>query len=202
MHARVFDIDGTLLESFETDCDLFVLAVKRVLGVTDVNTDWSCYRHVTDQGILLEIMNQHGIAPSHELMEATKQEFVSLLEAHVNSAGPFREVPGARDFVSSSLENDRYFVAYATGAWKESALVKLKSAGFPIEGIRLSTSSEFEDRVSIMRAAIAGMSTEPATITYYGDGIWDRAASSELGWQFVPVGTSLGGVQHFNEIAE
>ena len=201
MHARVFDIDGTLLESFETDCDLFVLAVRKVLGVPEVNTDWSCYQHVTDQGVLLEIINQHGIAPSNELIEATKQEFVSLLEAHIDSAGPFREIPGARDFVSSSLENHTCFVAYATGAWKESALVKLKTAGFPIDGIRLSTSSEFEDRVSIMRAAVAAMPTKPLTITYYGDGEWDRLASRELGWQFVPVGTTLGGILHFNEIS-
>jgi hypothetical protein len=146
-------------------------------------------------------MHEHGLTPNDDLIEATKLEFVSLLKAHVNSAGPFLEVPGARDFVSRSLENNQCFVAYATGAWRESALVKLMSAGFPVDGIRLSTSSEFEDRVSIMRAAIDAMPQKPETITYYGDGLWDRVASRELGWQFVAVGTTVGGIMHFNEMS-
>lgn len=96
MGARVFDVDGTLIESLETDRDIFVIAVKKVLGVTEVNTDWSSYPHVTDQGVVREIMRINDIAPSQELFEAIEQEFVSALKAHIDAAGPFREIPGAR----------------------------------------------------------------------------------------------------------
>lgn len=201
LDARVFDVDGTLLESFEKDCDLFVMAVRKVLGVSHVSTDWSVYPHVTDQGVLREIMRVNGIPPEPGLFEATKQEFVSSLKAHIEAAGPFREIPGARDFVSRLAASDRHYVAYATGAWRESALLKLESAGFPLDGIHLSTSSEHEDRVSIMRSAITQSYGVPARITYYGDGEWDRTASQELGWNFVPVGATLKGILHFNEVA-
>ena len=201
MDARVFDIDGTLLQSFETDCDLFVIAVKNVLGIREVNTDWSSYPHVTDQGVVLEIMRMNEIAPDQELLDAIEHEFVSSLRAHIETAGPFCEIPGAKEFVTRLVASDQHYVAYATGAWRTSAVLKLESAGFPVEGIRLSTSSEHEDRVSIMRSAMTGFLQDAESITYYGDGIWDQTAARELGWNFVPVGAALKGVQHFNDVA-
>lgn len=198
MEACVFDIDGTLLESFEKDCELFVSAVRKVLGVGKVDTDWSAYEHVTDQGVLLQIMRVNGIAPSDELLEATKREFVSSLRAHIDANGPFREIPGARAFVSRLMASGRHYVSYATGAWRESALLKLRTAGFPLDGLRISTSSEHEDRVSIMRGALAGAPGHIEKITYYGDGAWDRTAARELGWDFTPVGAALGGLRHFH----
>jgi len=198
MEASVFDIDGTLLESFETDSDLFVVAVRRVLGVAAVNTDWSAYPHVTDQGILREIMRSNGIAPTRALFEATRREFVALLRSHIETRGPFPEIPGARDFVADLVAREGHYVAYATGAWRESALVKLVSAGFPVEGIRLSTSSEFEDRAGIMRDAVANPPAPLTRITYYGDGVWDRLAAAGLGWDFVPVGAALGGMSRYH----
>jgi beta-phosphoglucomutase-like phosphatase (HAD superfamily) len=201
MDARVFDIDGTLLESFETDCDLFVIAVRKILGVTEINTDWSSYPHVTDQGVVREIMRVNDIEPDQELIEAIEQEFVSSLRAHIDASGPFHEIPGAKEFVSQLVSSEQHYVSYATGAWRASALLKLESAGFPLDGIQVSTSSEHEDRVSIMRGAMAGIPREAVKITYYGDGVWDQAAARELGWSFVPVGSALKGIQHFNDIA-
>lgn len=200
MEACIFDIDGTLLESFEADCELFIKAVRTVLGVSEVDRDWSAYTHVTDQGVLRELMEANDIPPDEQLIEATKREFLTLLRAHIDTAGPFREIPGARGFVSRLMSSQQHYVAYATGAWRESALLKLNSAGFPTDGIRVSTSSEFEDRVSIMRSAVAGAPPNIGKITYYGDGVWDQVAAGELGWEFVPVGTALGGiVSYFNE---
>ena len=201
MDAYVFDIDGTLLESFEADCDLYVAAVRKVLGVNAVDTNWSAYRHVTDQGILREIMQRNGIAPSADLVDATRQEFVGLLRAHIDAHGPFREIPGALDFVSRLAADGRHLVAYATGAWRESALLKLESAAFPIEGLRVSTSSECVDRVSIMRGAVAGAPRDLGRIVYFGDGVWDRVAAETLGWDFVPVGAALDGLRHFHDLA-
>lgn len=201
MDARVFDIDGTLLESFEADSDLFLMAVRRVVGISEVSRDWSKYPHVTDQGVLREIFRVNGISPEPGLFEATQREFVSLLKAHIDEMGPFREIPGAKEFISRLVASDHHYVAYATGAWRESALLKLKSAGFPLDGIHVSTSSEHEDRVSIMRAAIAGVSGALRNVTYYGDGLWDQTAAQELGWNFVAVGAKLEGILHFNEVA-
>lgn len=201
MQATVFDIDGTLLESFETDCDLYIMAVEKVLGIATVNSNWSTYRHVTDQGILREIMQANGIVPEPEVFAETRREFISLLQGHIEAHGPFREIPGAVDFVTRHIDSDQHYVAYATGAWRESAIIKLESAGFPIKGVRVSTSSEFEDRVSILRDAITGASSTIERITYYGDAVWDQMAVQELGWEFVLVGRVLGGIEHFHETA-
>lgn len=199
--ARIFDIDGTLLESFETDCELFVRAVKEVLGIDVVNSDWSSYRHVTDEGILRDIIEDNGFGRDSELFESTKRHFISLLSDHIRANGPFAEIPGAVDFVSGLIEGGRHYVAYATGAWRESALLKLESAGFPISNIRVSTSSEFEDRVSIMRGALIDAPPTIQRITYYGDGAWDQAAVHELGWEFVPVGAALDGLRQYHGVA-
>ena len=51
----MFDIDGTLVESYEIDSQCFIDAVKEVTGL-HVNPDWSKYQHVTDSGILNEIL--------------------------------------------------------------------------------------------------------------------------------------------------
>jgi len=199
MEAIVFDIDGTLLASVATDSDLFAMAVKEVLGIPTVNSNWSTYRHVTDQGILREIMQVNSILPEPELFAATRREFISLLRGYIEAHGAFQEIPGALDFVSRMVASDQHYVAYATGAWRESALLKLESAGFPTKNVRIATSSEFEDRVSIMRGAMSEAPSGIGKITYYGDAVWDQIAVQELGWEFVPVGETLGGLQHYSE---
>ena len=201
MDAFVFDIDGTLIDSDQADAKLFVEAAKRVLGVTEVRTDWTTYEHVTDQGVLLEIMSDYGIPPERTLVDATRKEFIYLLSSHVAEHGPFPEIPGAVEFISKLATGEGCYVAYATGAWLESAMIKLTSAGFPTEGIPISTSSEFEDRVSIMKGAVSAAPRKIKSITYYGDGVWDQTASRELGWDFVPVGKALGGIEDFHGTA-
>ena len=201
MQATVFDIDGTLIDSFTADSDLYVSAVSEVLGIAGVDSNWSAYRHVTDEGILREIMHVHGIAPAPQLIAATKQRFIALLRKHIEDHGPFREIPGAVHYVSRLLASPGHYVAYATGAWRESALLKLQSAGLPTQGVSLSTSSEFEDRVSIMRGALANAPATIGRITYYGDGVWDQKAVSELGWEFVAVGERLNGISDYHAIA-
>ena len=197
MEAVVFDIDGTLLESDEVDGELFVAAVSKVLDVTGVRPDWSTYRNVTDSGVLREILEDSGIAPTGELFDTVRNEFVAMLDAHIKVHGAFREIPGAADYLARLRSSGHHYVAYATGAWRESAVLKLESAGFPVNDMRVATSSEFEDRVSIMRAALSGAPPGISKITYYGDGVWDRAAASQLGWQFVPVGRTLGGLRDY-----
>ena len=60
MHLIVFDVDGTLVESDEFDGVLYAKAVRDVLDI-DVDEDWSSYRHVTDSGILEEILDRHAV---------------------------------------------------------------------------------------------------------------------------------------------
>jgi len=203
MEATIFDIDGTLIDSFDTDAELYTSAIRHVFGNVNIRSSWSEYKHVTDEGILREILNDNGVRPDRAYIEATKQHFVLLLRSHILTHGPLHEIPGALDYVLRLLASDEHFIAYATGSWRESALVKLESAGFPTAGICLATSSDFEDRVSIMKSALSSAPPSISNITYFGDGSWDEAAARELGWHFMPVGMGIGGqLNYYENIAQ
>jgi hypothetical protein len=54
-------------------------------------------------------------------------------------------------------------------------------------------------RAEILKIALAGLDRHFDKITYFGDGEWDQAACSTLGWSFVAVGSALGGIESFHE---
>ena len=60
MHLVVFDIDGTLVDSYEFDTALYADAIRRVLD-TDIDTDWTRYTNATDSGILDQIIEETGV---------------------------------------------------------------------------------------------------------------------------------------------
>jgi hypothetical protein len=53
------------------------------------------------------------------------------------------------------------------------------------------------DRQSIMLDALRKLGGSFDSVTYFGDGTWDREASAGLGWEFVAVGNELGGIEHY-----
>lgn len=54
--AVIFDIDGTLVESSGFEDDVYISAIGDVLGDVCIRKEWSTYRHVTDTGVLRQIM--------------------------------------------------------------------------------------------------------------------------------------------------
>jgi beta-phosphoglucomutase-like phosphatase (HAD superfamily) len=200
MHAVILDVDGTLLNSNEIDDMLYLAAVRSVLGQARVRESWSLYRNVTDGGILDEIVNDNSLSGSGELLSAIRHCFVESIRQHVKRTGPFTEIPGAREFVAGLRASNLHGVAYSTGGWSESASIKLEIAGFPLQGIPLASSDDYSDRESIMLHALKQLGGEVQSVTYYGDGEWDEAASRNLGWKFVPVGPKLGGLTRFEPV--
>ena len=59
--AVIFDIDGTLVESSGFEDNLYVAAVRDVLGDVCIRKTWNTYSHVTDTGILRQIMEENRI---------------------------------------------------------------------------------------------------------------------------------------------
>jgi beta-phosphoglucomutase-like phosphatase (HAD superfamily) len=200
MHAVILDIDGTLLNSNEIDDMLYLAAVRKVLGQAKVRESWSLYRDVTDAGILDEIITDNALTSSAAILNAVRELFVESIRQHVEQTGPFTEIAGAREFVCGLQASSSHRVAYATGGWSASASIKLASAGFPLQGIPLASSDDYPDRQSIMVRALKQLRGEFQSVTYYGDGAWDEAASRNLGWKFVPVGEKLGGLTRFKAV--
>jgi len=94
-------------------------------------------------------------------------------------------------------DSDDHSVAVATGGWRATASLKLESAGFDLRGAPLATSDDARERIEIMRVALSRIGSRFESITYYGDGPWDRDACHDLGWRFVAVGSHLGGIESY-----
>ena len=69
MHLVMFDIDGTLIESYDIDEQCFLAAIDEVLGI-QIDSRWERYPHVTDAGILDEILSQPSFLPDRAVLEA------------------------------------------------------------------------------------------------------------------------------------
>lgn len=47
---------------------------------------------------------------------------------------------------------------------------------------------------------LSQMSGEYKSMTYYGDGAWDQRATASLGWNFLPIGATLGGLTSYEDL--
>lgn len=200
MHATIFDIDGTLLKSAAVDDALYREAVSAVLGPVRFRPSLHEYDYVTDTGILVQILADNKLPAEPEPMEEIKSYFVEALRRHIDRNGPFVEVPGAADLLRSLSGSVSHAVAIATGGWRESAELKLASAGFDFGHFPLVTANEHHERTGIMEIALSQLGSGFKSVTYYGDGPWDRDACMSLGWEFVAVGPELGGLEDFRSL--
>lgn len=196
MHLVMFDIDGTLVDSAGFDSKLYVDAVRSELNV-DIDSDWNHYEHVSDSGILEQVLREVRPAGEHATLAARVQaRFVALVGDYLRRApGAVREIAGAKRLVERLLRLPNVRVGIATGGWEPTAKLKLLHVGIGIERIGFASSSDARARTDIMRLAAqrALHGATCARATYFGDGAWDRRASMELGYNFVAVG---GGVSH------
>lgn len=197
MRAIIFDIDGTLLQSAAVDDELYRASVRSVIKDAVLRDSLHDYLHVSDSGILAEIFADSGIAYDEVIATSVTQHFVVSLRKWIQENGPFSEMPGASEALRELHASRSCSVGIATGGWRESAELKLRSAGLFNAGIPLATSTDAHERTAIMQHALDQLGSGFESVTYYGDGTWDEDASRALGWQFVPVGAALNGLESF-----
>jgi phosphoglycolate phosphatase-like HAD superfamily hydrolase len=152
----IFDIDGTLLNSTEVDADCFVRSITGEFGIRNIDDRWENYKNVTDAGIFEEIFEKaFGRRPSESETRRHIERLLRLLETtYAEDPRLFREVAGARDIIEKLSNHPEWRTAIATGAWRESAVFKLKSADISVEGIPLVTGSEEKAREQLVRRCI------------------------------------------------
>jgi GNAT superfamily N-acetyltransferase len=197
VHATIFDIDGTLLHSAAVDDALYRAAVSAVLGPVQLRPSLHAYDYVTDTGVLSQIFTDNDIPQSPEPMQEIRSHFVELLRKHIDAHGPFVEIPGATRLLRELSESRSHAVAIATGGWRDSAELKLQSAGIDYSNMPLATADDHYERTGIMRIALSQLGADHRSVTYYGDGPWDRDACAALSWRFVSVGPELGGLDSY-----
>ncbi len=193
MRSIMFDVDGTLLQSYDCDAELFVEAVEDELQIT-MDQRWENYRHVSDSGILLEICENAGLASSSkEIEQGVKRRFLKKLDSYL-ATEVIEEVPGAKNFLDFLLAQKDVSLSIATGGWKESAILKLDSAGLYFEQIPLASANDHYDRTEIMTIAHRQIDDQSDDSNwYFGDAIWDQKACKDLDYNFIAIGDR---VQH------
>lgn len=198
-NLALFDLDGTLIESTGFDADCYVAAVREVLGIDSVNTDWGRYLHATDAGILQEIYLDHfHEAIPEDIAQQVKDRFVDIiLERFRKEHFRLRPLPGAAEAVHLLESGHDWRVAIATGGWKESAELKLMNAMLELERVPIFSANDAPTRTGIMGLAIRAMQESAGVkefekVVYVGDAPWDLRACREMGIPFLAVGARAG----------
>ena len=192
MIATIFDIDGTLVESFGFDDACYVSAVREVLGEVYIHDDWSKYKNVTDTGSLRQIMEENKIQEAGQV-EEVRTKFGELIRQHFQNGGKCRPKGGAIHLINKLLAAEDYAVGFATGGWEHTAKMKLRHAGFNLKNTVLTSSDDGDERVVIMKKCLLQLGHCFERVVYVGDAEWDMQATKSLGWHFIGVGTRLKG---------
>ena len=198
-HAVIFDIDDTLLHSMAADDRLYRQAVRDTLGNVRFRPELADYEHVSDAGILHEVLIDNGIEVTAKSIDLVRLRFLESLDAYVKANGPFTEIDGARELIKRLRASAGHAVALATGCWRHSAELKLHTAGFQFSGLPLATADDAMARTAIMQTALRALPEPLESITYFGDGVWDQRACASLGWTFRPVGAGLNGITAYHD---
>ena len=192
MRLVIFDIDGTLTQSMKADEECFVRSLAEVCGFSDVDTDWSRYKHATDSGVFHEIYESRaGRPPSPNAILTFRRHFLGLL-ARVSSEAAFAAVTGAPLLLSRLADSAEHRVALATGGWRDSARLKMRSAGLCYDDYPAASSDDALDRESIIRLSMqraAERYGKIASTIYVGDGVWDARACRSVGIPFIGIAT-------------
>ena len=190
--ATIFDVDGTLVESSGFDDELYVSAIREVLGDVNLRENWSTYRHVTVTGILRQIMEENKIQEVTRMHEV-RARFGELVSKYLQDGGECLPVAGATDLLNRHLNKNLGEVGLATGDWGHTAEMKLMHAGFNLKDLVLTSGDDSEERVTIMQKCIDTLGGSSRRVVYVGDAEWDVQATQELGWHFIGVGKRLKG---------
>ena len=193
MHLVMFDIDGTLTETVKVDEECFVRSLTEVCGFTDIETDWSRYQHTTDSGIFVEIHEARtGRPPSAAEVSHFRLHFVDLL-VQASSESAFAPIQGASRLLSGLACSAEHRVSLSTGGWRDSARLKMASAGMCFDDCPAASADDAHDRESLMRfsmqRAVERYGAQFVSTVYVGDGIWDARACHALGIPFIGIGS-------------
>ncbi len=190
MKGIIFDVDGTLVNSYGLDGDCFRQAVYKTLGNIYIRNDWGDYSEVTDEGILREIFadNNLGFTDCQEV----KSSFEVIIQDHLTQhPSSCTEITGAKKAIAALQKDQSKKIGIATGGWGNTARAKLNHVGIQYNRLTLTSCDDKISRIEIMDLCREKLECSPSDMTYIGDGEWDMQATEALGWNFIGIGQRL-----------
>ena len=194
MKLVIFDMDGTLTDSFAFQENIYVRAFEQAFNLTDVRIDWASYPHTSSSYCLEAVLRERcgrdaTPADSHA---ATQAALRLMADIQKNTGRRTREIPGAAAAMRE-LQRRGYAVAIASGDWEATARHKFATAEIPLDGLPFAFCEAAHARTEIMQAARARAAAHHGRadfdrVTYIGDAPWDARACRELGWPLVCIG--------------
>ena len=188
----IFDIDGTLCDTFNVDDECFCAAVSQVLTIPVVLSSWEGAPHITDAGIADWLWRQHlNRSPTADEIQALANAYEVALARELQAAPHRFSVIGGVPALLDHLFAARWDIAIATGGWSRLARLKLAAAHIP-EALLLASSDDSYDRFEIFRLArdraVQRRKSYHAKTVLVGDGTWDVQVAAAHGWCFLGVG--------------
>ncbi len=191
----VFDVDGTLVGSYQLEGDCFVAAFDDALGITGIDRDWAHYDHVTDPGIAAQIIRaRKGREPRADELARLQAAFHVRLAEAAGRDGAFAAIQGTAGLIAALRARAGWALALATGAWREAALVKIGRSGLDVDSLPAAYGEDGPSRQGIVSAAIARAKEHAGVdefghIVCVGDGVWDVQTATSLGLPCIGIGT-------------
>ncbi len=192
MIGLVFDIDGTLVDSYDLDERLYRRAVLSEAPAVKLRNSWRDYRYSTDSGILTEILEEFNL-PVDAYYDSVRQRFGELVKDHLQNNDHCKPIPGAVSLLEDLSGLSDMKIGIATGGWGHTARMKLDTAGFSKLNFPMSSSDDARSRTDIMEICANRMGFQIERFVYVGDAQWDLCAAEKLGWEFIGVGKRLEG---------
>lgn len=190
MNLVVFDIDGTLVDSVKVDDMCFIQSFRNLHGIDLSEADWTSFKNVTDSGLTLEIFEMYLQRPPSQMeVLELKEHFYQLLSLRKNE---ITEIDGAISTLAQLSVHPQIAMSFATGGWKETALLKLSAIGYEPEEFPFVSANEYISRASITQQAILeALKRERLeafnSISIIGDGLWDLETAQNLGINFIGI---------------
>ncbi len=191
----IFDLDGTLVQSFELDGECFVAAFRDALGIADVDTDWARYDQVTDPGIAAQIIRERrGRAPSTSELDCLRSAFCTRLAEAADRDGAYAPLPGAAGLLAALRARADWSLALATGGWRAAARLKIGRSGLDLDDVPAAYAEDGPSRQAIVGAVIARARVHAGVDDFarrvcIGDGVWDVRTATGLGLPCIGVGS-------------
>jgi HAD superfamily hydrolase (TIGR01509 family) len=188
MHALVFDLDGTLVDTVYAH----VLAWQRALGEAGVAVDgYRLHRHVGSSGTLIVRYAQREVGRqlSAEQAETVHRRHGELFRQIVPCPRP---LPGAVE-VFRVLRDARIPYAIATASYRPLIDASLDAVGLGPDAIVVEGKGQLQGKPEpdLFLASRKQLGVEAEDCIIVGDAVWDHVAARRAG--MVSVGVLTGG---------